>query len=52
VLSISLSPWLIAQPGRIDALDRLLGRFMAEPGVAAATGEDIRSQWVGLGFED
>lgn len=51
ILSISLSPWAIAQPGRINALDRLLKRFLSEDGVAAATGEDIRAQWASLGLE-
>ena len=51
ILSLSLSPWAIAQPGRIDTLDRLLARFMATPGVACATGEEIRSQWAALGLE-
>ncbi|WP_068303551.1 polysaccharide deacetylase family protein [Pararhodobacter sp. CCB-MM2] len=50
ILSLSLSPWIIAQPGRIDALDRLLGRFLAADGVASATGEEIRSQWDALGI--
>lgn len=50
ILSLSLSPWIIAQPGRIDALDRLLGRFLKADGVASATGEEIRSQWQGLGI--
>ena len=51
ILSLSLSPWIIAQPGRIDALDSLLKRFTAESGVSTATGEDIRAQWIALGLE-
>ncbi|MCB1387600.1 MAG: polysaccharide deacetylase family protein [Rhodobacteraceae bacterium] len=50
ILSLSLSPWIVAQPGRIDALDRLLGRFLAAEGVVSATGEEIRAQWQGLGI--
>jgi len=50
ILSLSLSPWIIGQPGRIDALDRLLGRFLTEKGVACATGADIRAQWQALGI--
>lgn len=45
ILSLSLSPWIVAQPGRIRALDRLLGRFLATEGVGAATGEAIRRDW-------
>ncbi|WP_334192421.1 polysaccharide deacetylase family protein [Pararhodobacter sp.] len=50
ILSLSLSPWIIAQPGRIDALDRLLGRFLKADGVASATGEEVRAQWQALGI--
>lgn len=49
ILSMSLSPWAIAQPGRIDALDRLLARFTATEGVATATGDEILAQWNGIG---
>ena len=45
ILSLSLSPWIIAQPSRIRALDRLLTRFMAVEGVGSATGEDLRQSW-------
>lgn len=48
ILSLSLSPWIIAQPGRIRALDRLLTRFLAEPGVGVATGEELRLAWKAL----
>ncbi|SFC62654.1 polysaccharide deacetylase family protein [Tropicimonas isoalkanivorans] len=51
ILSMSLSPWAIAQPGRIGALERLLSRFMNETGVGSATGEDLRAQWVALGLD-
>lgn len=46
VLSLSLSPWIIAQPSRIRTLDRLLTRFMAAEGVGATTGEDLRRDWL------
>ncbi|MBP0617017.1 polysaccharide deacetylase family protein [Jiella mangrovi] len=49
ILSLSLTPWIIGQPGRIDALDRLLTRFLAEDGIAAATGEEIRQAWLSVG---
>ncbi len=48
ILSLSLSPWIIAQPSRIRALDRLLGRFLAVSGVGTATGEAIRHDWRAL----
>jgi len=48
VLSLSLSPWIIAQPSRIRALDRLLTRFMATDGVGTATGEAICRDWQAL----
>lgn len=48
VLSMSVSPWIIAQPGRIKALDRLLGRFLAAGSVGAATGEQLRQDWLGM----
>lgn len=48
VLSLSLSPWIIAQPSRIKALDRLLTRFQAAPGVGFATGEQLRQHWLGM----
>lgn len=41
ILSLSLSPWVSGQPGRIKTLDGLLGRILTRQGVAAATGEDI-----------
>jgi len=46
VLSLSLSPWIIGQPGRIRALDRLLTRFLAVDGVGATTGEELRQDWL------
>ncbi|WP_323035924.1 polysaccharide deacetylase family protein [Pararhodobacter sp.] len=46
VLSLSLSPWIIAQPSRIRALDRLLTRFTKTEGVGAATGDDLRRAWL------
>lgn len=46
ILSLSLSPWIIAQPSRIRALDRLLTRFGAVAGVGAATGEELRQAWM------
>lgn len=48
ILSLSLSPWIIAQPSRIRALDRLLTRFLAVEGVGAATGEAICRDWQAL----
>lgn len=45
ILSLSLSPWIVAQPGRIRALDRILTRCLAAEGVASATGEEIRAAW-------
>ncbi|MGZ9810233.1 polysaccharide deacetylase family protein [Pseudoroseicyclus sp. H15] len=51
ILSLSLSPWVIGQPGRIDALNRLLTRFMATDGVATATGAEICGQWTALELE-
>ncbi|WP_417598998.1 polysaccharide deacetylase family protein [Pararhodobacter oceanensis] len=46
MLSLSLSPWIIAQPSRIRALDRLLARITATEGVTSATGEDLRNDWL------
>ena len=48
ILSLSLSPWIIAQPGRIRTLDRLLTRCLSTAGVASATGEEIRQGWASL----
>lgn len=47
LLSLSLSPWVIAQPSRIRALDRLLARFVSYDKVAGATGEMICDAWEG-----
>ncbi|ARO13409.1 polysaccharide deacetylase [Ketogulonicigenium robustum] len=49
ILSLSLSPWIIAQPSRIRALDRMLGQFLGNEGVSHATGEALRSDWVAMG---
>jgi peptidoglycan/xylan/chitin deacetylase (PgdA/CDA1 family) len=49
ILSLSLSPWVIAQPSRIKTLDRLLGRLLANDGVAGGTGEEICSAWTASG---
>lgn len=49
VLSLSLSPWIIGQPGRIRALDRLLTRFLAADGIGVVTGEELRSAWLSPG---
>jgi len=46
ILSMSLSPWIIAQPSRIKALDRLLSRFLSVEGVGLATGEELRQSWL------
>ncbi len=48
VLSLSLSPWIIAQPSRIRVLDRLLTRFMAVEGVGSTTGEGLRQNWLAM----
>lgn len=48
VLSMSLSPWVIAQPSRIRALDRLLARFLDVDGVGCTTGEELRQNWLGM----
>lgn len=48
ILSLSLSPWIIAQPSRIRTLDRLLTRFLAVEGVGSSTGEALRRDWIGM----
>jgi len=48
ILSLSLSPWIIAQPSRIRTLDRLLTRFLAVEGTGTATGESLRQDWLAL----
>lgn len=48
VLSMSLSPWIIAQPSRIKALDRLLTRFLAVEDAGTTTGEALRQSWLGM----
>jgi allantoinase len=45
VLSLSLSPWIVAQPSRIKGLDRLLSRFAAADGVAFVTGGELAAAW-------
>lgn len=45
ILSLSLSPWVIGQPSRIAALDRLLELFLSRDGVAGATGAAICAAW-------
>lgn len=51
ILSLSLSPWVIAQPSNIRTLDRLLARVAASEGVACATGGEIRDAWQALGVK-
>lgn len=41
ILSISLSPWVIGQPYRIQALNRLLGTLLADANVFSATGDEL-----------
>ncbi len=48
ILSLSLAPWIIGQPGRIRALDRLLARFLAAPATGPATGEELRQAWLAM----
>ncbi|MBU0846442.1 polysaccharide deacetylase family protein [Patescibacteria group bacterium] len=41
ILSVSLSPWVIAQPYRIQALERFLEEVMADEDVISMTGTEI-----------
>jgi hypothetical protein len=41
MLVLTLRPWLVGQPFRIDALDRALGEIASWPGVWRANGRDI-----------
>lgn len=41
VLSISLSPWVMGQPYRIKALERVLRVMLADPAVFSATAADM-----------
>jgi peptidoglycan/xylan/chitin deacetylase (PgdA/CDA1 family) len=45
ILSLSLSPWIVAQPSRIKGLERLLSRFAAAPGVGFITAGDLAAAW-------
>lgn len=49
ILSLSLSPWVVAQPSRIGGLNRLISRFVHAEGVGFATGEEIRQAWLANG---
>lgn len=51
ILSLSLAPWVIGQPYRIGALDRVLTRILARPGVWVATGAEIADAWIAGGGE-
>ena len=52
ILSLSLSPWVVAQPSRIGGLDRLLTRFARVPEVGFVTGEEIRQAWLARGPQE
>jgi allantoinase len=41
ILSISLSPWVIGQPYRIQALNRLLRTILSDPEVFSATASEL-----------
>lgn len=45
ILSLSLSPWIVAQPSRIKGLERLLSRFAATDGVGFVTGGELADAW-------
>jgi peptidoglycan/xylan/chitin deacetylase (PgdA/CDA1 family) len=45
LMSLSLTPWVIGQPYRIAALERVLAHIGRRPSVWAATGRDIAAAW-------
>ena len=45
IMPISLHPWVIGQPYRINALEDALAHIMSHPGVWAATGSQILDAW-------
>lgn len=45
ILSLSLHPWVIGQPHRIEALDAILGNLRASGGVWSATASEIDASW-------
>ena len=45
VMAISLHPWVIGQPYRIQALEQALAHIMGHQGVWAATGCEILDAW-------
>ena len=45
VMAISLHPWVIGQPYRIQALEAALAHIMRHRGVWAATGSEILDAW-------
>lgn len=49
LLSLPLHPWVTGQPHRIAALDRLLGRILANASVWPATGAEIAALCEGVG---
>lgn len=45
IMAMSLHPWVIGQPYRIQALEQALAHIMRHPGVWAATGSEILDAW-------
>jgi peptidoglycan/xylan/chitin deacetylase (PgdA/CDA1 family) len=45
IMAISLHPWVIGQPYRINALESALAHCMKHPGVWPATGAEILDAW-------
>lgn len=52
ILSLSLSPWIVAQPSRIKGLERLLSGIAATPGVGFITAGELAAAWKSHGPKD